>query len=625
MTIDPCPKIRKWKTGGRTKRLKEVIIKTGYYSLHYERAAVRWIGSNRAEIVRMIYPAVRDQNWGTLEPTIVAEDVVQDHTGFRVSARAEYRQGSIHYQAVYVITGQGKRLTFSMLGEATSTFQSCRVGLCVLHPVKECSGKECMVTHPDRTTETLVFPERISPSQPMVNISEMTWRPTQEILAKLIFQGDTFEMEDQRNWADASYKTYSRPLELPFPYEVSKGETMQQEIVLELEGDRLIALPGEDQAVFRMDRSKTFKLPEIGVCNTSRTESLTDAEASLLKELPFKHLRVELRLFEKGWTSDFARIADEATRMELPLFLVLFLDKDWDREWPGFKKVVSESPVRVSHVLVVDRNHLPDDLVFKAVHAELKALFPDAGIGTGVNAYFAEINRHRPESELSDFISFSACPQVHAFDNSTMLENLEAQKYVVDSARAYFPSRQIFVSPITLKQRFNVVATSATKSAEEGTLPPPVDTRQNSVFAAQWMLGSIKVLAQSGADLGSYFETVGWCGFIQGEYPPPLPGKFTANAGDIFPLFTLFKHFAGFKKIVFSESDMPLKVDGLVLQNQEEIVALLANFTDELQKVRMEGMDEFDDVENLFEDRETFLDQELFMPGNSLIVLRKKP
>ena len=35
--------------------------------------------------------------------------------------------------------------------------------------------------------------------------------------ANVAFDGDIFEMEDQRNWTDASYKIYSTPLRLPFP------------------------------------------------------------------------------------------------------------------------------------------------------------------------------------------------------------------------------------------------------------------------------------------------------------------------------------------------------------------------------------------------------------------------
>ena len=37
-------------------------------------------------------------------------------------------------------------------------------------------------------------------------------------------EGDTFEMEDQRNWSDASYKTYVRPLALPWPYVLPAGK-----------------------------------------------------------------------------------------------------------------------------------------------------------------------------------------------------------------------------------------------------------------------------------------------------------------------------------------------------------------------------------------------------------------
>ncbi len=41
-------------------------------------------------------------------------------------------------------------------------------------------------------------------------------------------EGDTFEMEDQRNWTDASYKTYVRPLALPWPYTLAAGERLSQ-------------------------------------------------------------------------------------------------------------------------------------------------------------------------------------------------------------------------------------------------------------------------------------------------------------------------------------------------------------------------------------------------------------
>ena len=51
--------------------------------------------------------------------------------------------------------------------------------------------------------------------------------------ADVRMEGDTFEMEDHRNWTDASFKTYVRPLALPWPYTLPKGETFKQSVTLD--------------------------------------------------------------------------------------------------------------------------------------------------------------------------------------------------------------------------------------------------------------------------------------------------------------------------------------------------------------------------------------------------------
>ena len=58
--------------------------------------------------------------------------------------------------------------------------------------------------------------------------------PGLRVTCKMI--GDTFEMEDQRNWTDASYKTYVRPLALPHPYSLPAGETLRQSVELTFQG-----------------------------------------------------------------------------------------------------------------------------------------------------------------------------------------------------------------------------------------------------------------------------------------------------------------------------------------------------------------------------------------------------
>ncbi len=39
-------------------------------------------------------------------------------------------------------------------------------------------------------------------------------------------------MEDQRQWGDASFKTYNRPLAKPWPYKIEDGSVLEQSVCL---------------------------------------------------------------------------------------------------------------------------------------------------------------------------------------------------------------------------------------------------------------------------------------------------------------------------------------------------------------------------------------------------------
>lgn len=570
-------------------------LKTRFFELKYENGAIRWIKNNGVEIVRMIYSAVRDHNWGTIEPEIMEEKIAQNATGFQIKTHIKYQKADIHFESEYTITGYENRLEFEMNGESKSTFKTNRIGFCVLHPIKECAGKTCTVIHPHKTSGKAVFPEQISPDQPMKNISSLEWEPAKNIFAKLHFSGDVFEMEDQRNWTDASYKTYCRPLSLPFPFEIKKGEKIHQKIVMELECE-----PQNESTVefisLTIDETRKFKVPEIGVCSTSRPEMLTENEAEILKQFAFSHLRSEIQLFKTEWKTKLEKCIAESNLLELPLFLVIYFSDDFIAELENLKKSVKSVPVNVKYILIVGKNHLPNDDLFEKVYPEIKAIFPTAKNGAGVNAYFAELNRSRPQPANTEFISFAVCPQVHAFDDGSLIENLEAQQFVVESAKNLFPEKPVFVSPVTLKQRFNVVATSEETGLQPGELPSQVDVRQNSVFAAQWLLGSLKYLTQSGTDLVTYFETVGWRGFIQGDFKSPVPEKFNSKKGDIFPVFYLLNEIAGINEVIYTESTSPLEVDGIViagknLNGQPVKKLILANFSNQPKKVKVSGIE----------------------------------
>jgi hypothetical protein len=186
-----------------------------------------------------------------------------------------------------------------------------------------------------------------------------------------------------------------------------------------------------------------------------------------------------------------------------------------------------------------------------------------------------------------------------------------------------FPVKPVFVSPVTLRQRFNVVATTPELPPKPGELPSQVDVRQNSVFAAQWLLGSIKYLAQAGTNLLTCFETVGWRGFIQGDYNPPVPEKFSARKGDVFPIFNLLKELAGFEEVVQSESSAPLETDGIVLSNKNNRLTskvFLANFSNDNKRIKLVDAGEVINIQSLFSTKTIAISKnEIVIPGGSIV------
>ena len=212
----------------------------------------------------------------------------------------------------------------------------------------------------------------------------------------------------------------------------------------------------------------------------------------------------------------------------------------------------------------------------------LSPLTPGVPFGAGTNAYFAELNRERPDLDGLDFVSYSLNPQVHAFDNASLVENLQGQADTVRSARAFCGDVPIVVSPITLRPRFNPNATGNNAPPDPNELPFEVDTRQMSLLGAGWTLGSLKALCESGVHSITYYETTGWRGVMETASGSPLPNKFPSVPGEIFPLYYVFRDiatFAGGGWMLPTTSSDPLRIVSMALYSQPFFVVLCANLT----------------------------------------------
>jgi hypothetical protein len=580
---------------GRDEPLPErVVLRAGPLSLIYQHGDLRYVKLGDREILRRVYVAVRDRNWGTVPLQLSRVQMEVSDDGFRISYDAQHQQGSIDFLWRGRIVGDSQgTITFTMDGVARSTFLRNRIGFCVLHPMQACAGRPCVVEHSNGTVERGVFPTYISPHQPFVDVRAISHEVVPGVQAEVRCEGDVFEMEDQRNWTDASFKTYGTPLALPFPVRVEAGTRISQSVTLTLKGrvPKPQITPGAERATFTVGQAPRQRLPRIGLGVASHGERLTEAEVTRLRALHLSHLRVDLHLSQPDYEPALRQAAAEARALGVSLEIALFLSDASELE--TLAAALERIKPAVCTWLVFGRQGQRTSAAWiRLAREHLADHDPTARIGGGTNGTFTELNRSRPPARMLDLVSYSLNPQVHAFDNASLVETLETQAVTVKSARQFVGGVPLALSPITLKPRFNPSVSDAHPEAPRGDLPPPVDVRQMSLFGAGWTTGSLKYVSESEVYSATYYETTGWRGVMEMEAGCPLPEAFPSLPGSVFPLYHVLADVGAFAggRVVPTASSNPLKVDGLAVRKGGRTRVLLANMSPAPQQVAVENV-----------------------------------
>lgn len=574
--------------GGHDSNDASIRLKAGKLTMNFENGSLRNISIGSRELVRMIYMAVRDPEWITVKPEITGEEFGIFSDSFTIRYVASYNHGQIHFFARFLIEGSSDNsLKVSFEGKAQESFMKNRIGFCILHPVREVAGKECIIGMPDKGTYTGRFPELISPHQPFKEIESMQWE-VEGISCRLDFSGDVFETEDQRNWTDASFKTYSTPLRIPFPAKINKGDRIAQSVSFKANGKFDESIKAGKNVITLLPEMTT-SLPSIGIGRSTRTHPLTPDERRTLKHLKFDHYRTELYLFSAGWKAAAKKSFSESSSLGCSLEAVLFFDDRFIQQAEEFITLAKASKAHVSALILFHKEsrttpeHLTD-----AVAPLLKAEFPGVNIGCGTNCNFAQLNRQVPASQNIDMYCYSIHPQEHAGDNLTIAENLEAQKYTVESAKKFAGNRKVWVSPVTIQRRFNANTGNYEAEYTGNGCPPQVDSRMMSLFGAGWTAISLKYLCESGVKGVTYHQTAGERGIMQGDFPSEWPEEFPAYEGMIFPVFHVFMFILRSKsyRVIASRSTGVPGVDVLCLSNGTNMRLVLVNFNPDRQEAR---------------------------------------
>ncbi len=572
---------------------EQLPLRAGALTLLYENGTLRHIQLGDTLMVQQIYSAVRDQNWGTIEPVFSDMHITQTADSFAIRFVATHHQHDIHFVWQGSITGATDgTIVFSMDGTAHSDFLRNRIGFCVLHPAT-CAGLPCTIEHVDGTRTNGSFPQYIAPHQPFFDIRAITFAPYPGLQAEVRMEGASFEMEDQRNWTDASYKTYCTPLGLPFPVQIKKGDTIAQKITLRLFGTPpTISLTDRALSV-TINNAATMPLPTLGLGCASPEESLSDKALQRLKTLNLAHLRVDLDQRQPNNHHRLQRATHDAVAIGTQLEIAVTLTANAHAELESLAESIAALQPPIVRWLIFHANEKSTSAQWVMLARTILAKFtPDAAFGGGTDAFFTELNRGRPTLDALDVVTFSTNPQVHAFDNLSWAETLPVHRDLVLSARQFVGEKPIIVSPVTFKMRWNPNATGAETPTADGELPRRVDVRQMSLFGAGWTMGNLKYFAEAGVASLTYYETHGWLGIMETENGSPLPQKFHSYAGGVYPIYHVFADVGAFAggQISATHASDTLKVVALALQHAGKQRILLANLTPTTQTVYLDGL-----------------------------------
>ena len=575
------------------------VLRAGPLECSLDAGNLRHIKIHGVEAIRAVSYIVRDRNWGTYNPEIGDLTIDQDAGGFRVSYRAVCRDAQQAFAYTARIEGDAAgNLSFAAEGEALSDFLTNRTGFVVLHPLEGVSGAPVEVERVDGSTEQSRFPALIDPSCPFMGLRTLTHEPLPGLRVACRMEGDTFEMEDQRNWLDASYKTYVRPLALPWPYTLAKGEKLSQRISLTLSGQPSSPVQsGADDAVaVTIEAREVAPMPAVGLAVPADHARAALELIEPLRALGPAHLVAEFDA-RKGHDAGLAQTYGELARAlgaDLMLEVVLpCLDAEGKpsadlevlrRDLNYVKGQIERVALRPARIAVFPASDLKSTLpgsvfppapAWAELAAAARAAFPGIPIGGGMFSYFTELNRKRPPADLFDFVGHSICPLVHACDDLSLTEGLEALPYIIKTTRSFAGDTSHWLFPSAIAMRQNPYGAAPAENPQAGRVAMArTDPREHALIGVAWYAGVLAHAARGGLEAVTLAAVAG-------------PSGVAAADGSPYPVHAVLKGYAALRgqPVRASRSSAPRDVQ--VTAAGDEI--WLVNLTGDPRRVRIDG------------------------------------
>ncbi|MBC2887176.1 hypothetical protein H7Q97_17490 [Ochrobactrum sp. CM-21-5] len=586
--------------GTREAETAPLHLQAGRLAVDMSAGNLRTITYDGVEVLRAVSYLVRDRDWGTCTPSIHDLTVEKHDKGFSVAYRASCDgpdQTGLTID-VHIMADDSGTLTFEAAAHTTTGFETNRCGFCVLHPIVGLAGTQVTVEHVDGTRNETRLPDLIEPWQPFKDMRAITHEVMPGVSAACRMEGDTFEMEDQRNWSDASYKTYVRPLALPWPYRIDAGDKVHQRVVLTI-ADRRHSKPA---VISRYDETIRITvgeahgvMPDMGLVITPEEAEASLAASALLHDIAPQNLLFHhdpLAGHDGSAFKTFAAFAAIAARHKGHTSLEIALPcraavLEETNTIAAQIKAAGFAPDAIMVSPAIDRQSTPPGSIWppcpplEDVYAAARTAFPNVQLGGGMLSYFTELNRKRVPGHLIDFVTHCTNPIVHAADDLSIMQTLEALPFITRSVRAIYGDKPYRIGPSTIPMRQNPYGSRTMENPDGSRIAMANrDPRHNGKFAEAFAVGYAVQVLDGNLDCLTLSALTGPFGLIAGEDEP-------APAGDKRPLFNAVKILAAAagKQWRAYVSSRPARVLAFAVENE----LWLVNLTSSLQSLTVEG------------------------------------
>lgn len=569
-------------------------VRKGDLSLLLDGETIRSLSWKGVEFVRGITWPVRDESWITLAPEIVSENLDDEADPARYEQVFSVGKGALSCRLAAAFGSDGT-VTADIEMTANRDFKTNRAGFTILHPLDGVAGRPLVIRHSDGSEERSVFPKHISPGQPAIDIVGLR-HAIKGVEVDISFSGEIFEMEDQRNWTDASYKTYCVPLAFPFTYTISKGETVRQGVRISVGGSPEGGI-GEARDKVEIVRDGDF--PEIALALEKGWEPARKSVGAIAKT-GVKSLQVRIGPdIDKNFL-DAARNLGEALNASFDVEIVLAQEAEPEACLRQAANILDEAGIVPKRVIALPELYLksyqpsgpwpegptPGDCI-----AAARSVFGSARIGGGVLTNFTEFNRCRPNPAQCDYVTHSTTAIVHAADDRSVSETIEAMPYVFDSAAHAANGKPYRLGMTTIGMRSNPYGAGVADNPEQvrGTMAM-YDPRQRGLFAAAFAVSAVAAMQGFPVEVVALAGPAGPFAIVAEPQPVPRPYYDKSPGAAVYPVYHVVRATAAM-------SGQPrLKVTGLKpgitaigVARPDGAELIFANLGEAPAKVRLEA------------------------------------